>query len=231
MELLILNAVVFLAGGFAGYFTSYLKQKGQNRALKEDIVTLENQKKEIENNWNIKLEETKKSHNLEIEHRKYQYEEKRRLYSEFCAELDRYQSKGQDVLKEKALPMISKFLTALEQANEKRQVSDGFSQYFNDMLLLCNELSASFVEMKNQTNKLRLVTSDETENLLDLLTSNLQKLTDSGNEMLRYLATQEGMTDQAGQKMLGENLITLGEENQIIRKNLIKQMKDELSRI
>ena len=37
--------LIFIAGGFSGYLASYFKQKGINRALKEDNKELENQKK------------------------------------------------------------------------------------------------------------------------------------------------------------------------------------------
>ena len=62
--------LIFIAGGFSGYLASYFKQKGINRALKEDNKELENQKREIENYWAVQIEELKKSHNLDIEKKK-----------------------------------------------------------------------------------------------------------------------------------------------------------------
>ncbi|MFQ1727947.1 hypothetical protein ACK4A0_19245 [Aeromonas veronii] len=82
--------------------------------------------------------------------------------------------------------------------------------------------------MKNQTNKLRLVTSEDTDILLTQLTDNLQKLNDVSIEMMKFLATTEGMLDQNKQQQYTELLVSLGNENQVIRSNLINKMKIEL---
>lgn len=228
---IIVYILIYLAGGFSGYFASYFKQKGINKALKEDNRELENQKKEIENYWAVEIEELKKSHNLDIEKRKYQYEDRRKVYSKFCSELDAYQSQGQTVLKEKSAPMIKKFFAAIESSKNEEEVKFSFSEYFEDMLLLCNDISASFVEIKNQTNHLRLVTSAETDALLDALIENMKSITDSSNEFIKYLATPDGMLDKEGQASLTSSLVVLGDENTAIRSALIKQMKAELNSI
>ena len=222
--------VVFLGGCLSGFFIAYSKKKGENRALLEDIRKLEQEKRSVETDFIIKIEEVKKQHNLEFERRKYQYEEKSRVYSDFCSELDRYQSKGQIILKEQAVPMISQFLQSLEASNGSENLArTSFSEYFSNVLLLCNELSLAFIEMKNQTNKLRLVTSEDTDILLTNLTDNLQKLNDISIDMMKFIATPEGMLDPNKQQQYTEYLIALGDENQVIRSNLIQQMKIELA--
>ncbi|EHR0803232.1 hypothetical protein KS868_004561 [Vibrio parahaemolyticus] len=230
MELSVLKVVVFLVGCLSGYFIAYSKKKGENRALLEDIRKLEQEKRSVETDFVLKIEEVKKQHNLEFERRKYQYEEKSRVYSDFCSELDRYQSKGQIILKEQAMPMISRFLQSLEASNGSENLArTSFSEYFSDVLLLCNELSLAFIEMKNQTNKLRLVTSEDTDILLTQLTDNLQKLNDVSIEMMKFIATPEGMLDPDKQQKYTECLVALGDENQVIRSSLIQQMKTELA--
>ncbi|MGU5698538.1 hypothetical protein ACV1D9_15415 [Aeromonas allosaccharophila] len=230
MELSALKVVVFLVGCLSGYLIAYSKKKAENKAILEDIRKLEQEKRSVEADFIIKIEEIKKQHNLEFERRKYQYEEKSRVYSDFCSELDRYQSKGQVILKERAMPMISRFLQSLEASNGSENLArTSFSEYFSEVLLLCNELSFAFVEMKNQTNKLRLVTSEDTDTLLTQLTDNLQKSNDISIEMMKFLATPEGMLDQNKQQQYTETFISLGNENQVIRSDLIKKMKTELA--
>lgn len=230
MELSALKVVVFLVGCLSGYLIAYSKKKAENKAILEDIRKLEQEKRSVEADFIIKIEEIKKQHNLEFERRKYQYEEKSRVYSDFCSELDRYQSKGQVILKERAMPMISRFLQSLEASNGSENLArTSFSEYFSEVLLLCNELSFAFVEMKNQTNKLRLVTSEDTDTLLTQLTDNLQKSNDISIEMMKFLATPEGMLDQSKQQQYTETFISLGNENQVIRSDLIKKMKTELA--
>ncbi|WP_122055217.1 hypothetical protein [Vibrio sp. Evd11] len=230
MELSVLKIVIFLAGCLSGYFIAYSKKKGENKALLEDIRQLEQEKRSVETDFVLKIEEVKKQHNLEFERRKYQYEEKSRVYSDFCSELDRYQSKGQVILKEQAMPMISRFLKSLEASNDSENLARiSFSEYFSDVLLLCNELSLAFIEMKNQTNKLRLVTSEDTDLLLTQLTDNLQKLNDVSIEMMKFIATPEGMIDPNKQQQYTKCLVALGDDNQVIRNDLIQQMKAELT--
>ena len=127
--------------------------------------------------------------------------------------------------------MIKKFFAVIENSKNEEEVKFSFSEYFEDMLLLCNDISASFVEIKNQTNHLRLVTSAETDALLDSLIENMKSITDASNEFIKYLATPDGMLDKEGQASLTNSLVVLGDENTAIRSALIKQMKAELNTI
>lgn len=228
---IVINALIFFAGSFSGFFASYLKQKAINRALREDNRELENQKKEVENFWSIKIEELKNTHRLDFEKRRHQYEDRRRLYSKFCADLDRYQSLGQEVLKEKSVPMIKKFLVALENSKEQHEIDKCFSAYFESTVSLCNDITVSFSEIKHQTNGLRLVTSEETEMILEALIKNMEGISEKSINFLKYLATPAGIVDEKGRSDMEGSLVLLDKENALIRERLIKQMRNELNTI
>ena len=219
-------------GAVSGFLATYLKKKAQNRALLEDIKRLEEEKRAVEKKFVVEIEQVKKEHNLEIEHRKYQYEDKRKVYSDFCNDLDKYQSQGQVIFKEKMMPMMTRLFSSIENGDgtgETLEVS--FAEYFSEMILLCNDLNLAFVEVKNQTNKLRLITSDEAENLLNELLVNLEQTKNLSNEFMQYLATPAGMQDKESQAKLTTVLTELGQQNEVIRTSLIKQMKTELQSI
>lgn len=221
-----------ILGAIAGYVAAYLKKKAQNRALLEDVRRLEEEKRSVEKKFVAEVEQVKKEHNLEIEHRKYQYEDKRKVYSDFCNDLDKYQSQGQVIFKERMMPMMTRLLESIEDSDgSTKSVEVSFSDYFSEMLLLCNDLNLAFVEVKNQTNKLRLSTSDEAESLLNDLLINLEQTKDLSTDFMQYLATPNGMNDKDKQTELTNILTELGLQNEIIRTSLIKQMKNELQNI
>lgn len=221
-----------ILGAIAGYVVAYLKKKAQNRALLEDVRRLEEEKRSVEKKFVVEVEQVKKEHSLEIEHRKYQYEDKRKVYSDFCNDLDKYQSQGQVIFKERMMPMMTRLLESIEDSDgSTKSVEVSFSDYFSEMLLLCNDLNLAFVEVKNQTNKLRLSTSDEAESLLNDLLINLEQTKNLSTDFMQYLATPNGMNDKDKQTELTNILTELGLQNEIIRTSLIKQMKNELQNI
>lgn len=232
MEAIILKLLLFIAGGFCGFFASYFKKKGENIALLEDIRCLEEEKRNVEKRFVLEIESVKKDHQLDIERRKYQYEEKMQVYNTFCSDLDRYQNQGQVILKEKAMPIINQFLRKFELSHESiNDRSQAFSEYFSDMVLLCNELNLAYVELKNQSNKLRLITNTESDKLLDKLLLNLKVSTDVSNQLMLLLATPEGMTNENKKDEYTATLLNLDVENQELRYALIQQMKIELGSI
>lgn len=69
--------VSFVFGILVLYLTAYSNAKGKNRALEEDVSRLEDEKQKIIAKYRAETEELKKQHSLEIEKRKYKYEDKR----------------------------------------------------------------------------------------------------------------------------------------------------------
>ncbi|WP_320151126.1 hypothetical protein [uncultured Tolumonas sp.] len=227
---MVTEIIIFISGCFAGYMTSYIKKKGENRALLEDIETIEEIKQKTESKYNVKIEDLKKEHQLEIQQRKSHFDEKLSAYNDFCSELDKYHGKGQEILKDKALPMISKFLTSLN-SSEPGSLPESFNNYFHDMTLLCNDINLAYSELKNSSNKLRLIVSNEIELILNDLLDNLSQNKDVSNNFIQYLATPDGMIDVKSQNEISNKLIEIDKANQTLRDQLIKQMRLELHQI
>ncbi|WP_201886019.1 hypothetical protein [Aeromonas hydrophila] len=99
------------------------------------------------------------------------------------------------------------------------------------MILLCNELNLAYVTLKNQSNKLRLITSAESDILLDESLLNLKASTDISNSLILLLATPEGMQNENKKNEHITALLNLDVENKALRHTLIRQMKVELESI
>lgn len=74
-------------------------------------------------------------------------------------------------------------------------ISEGFKDYFNDMMLLCNEINLAYSELKNKSNKLRLIVSEEVESIIKELLENLNQNKDISNKLLQHVSTLDGMID------------------------------------
>ncbi|WP_076409363.1 hypothetical protein [Shewanella sp. UCD-KL12] len=70
------HGLAFIIGALSLYFTAYTKTQGTNKALREDIHSLESAKQKIITKHATELESVKKELLLDIEKRKYQYEDK-----------------------------------------------------------------------------------------------------------------------------------------------------------
>ncbi|AXY01229.1 hypothetical protein D1115_08540 [Vibrio alfacsensis] len=66
---LIIGFIAFCGGCITVYLTAYSKEKGKNKALKEDLIETENEKKRIQAKFDTELESIKKQHALDIKTR------------------------------------------------------------------------------------------------------------------------------------------------------------------
>lgn len=90
----IIELISFLLGVASEYFIAYGKEKGKNRALKEDIESLENQKQQVQIKYTREMEELKKDSAFEIELRKHKYGEKKNQFAKFFTLLDEFMPKA-----------------------------------------------------------------------------------------------------------------------------------------
>jgi sensor histidine kinase YesM len=88
----LLYSVAGIALGFLSlYLTAYAKAKGKNQALEEDVSRLEDEKQGVIAKYQAELQELKRQHALDLEKRKYLYEEKRQQFTKFFAMLDEFE--------------------------------------------------------------------------------------------------------------------------------------------
>ncbi len=226
----IFNILSFLAGMSLIYLTAYMKIKGKNKALKEDISVLENEKQKIIAKYRAETEEIKKQHTLDIEKRKYQYEEKRTQFSKYFSLLDEFHGKCNSIFAEKFSPMMAEFMSSclVESEELQRQATVKFNE---DTQNLFFELNAEHLKIQTETNSIRLISSPEVDLLLNLLESAVKLATDQSTEMIQFMTKPEFWADQSLIMPYQEKLVISGKEVLDCRNKLRDKMKSELNEI
>lgn len=226
----ILNILFFVLGALSIYLTAYLKVKGKNRALIEDNHQLEEDKQKIVAKYRAETEKIKKQHSLEIEKRKYQYEDKRLQFSKYFALLDEFHGKCNSIFLEKFQPIMTEFLSGCLDENEVVK-NQAIVKYNQNVQALVFELNEEHLKVKTEQNSIRLIASKKVDALLDKLEVAVKNATDSSTEMLRFMSTQEFWEDQSLIVPYQEKATLFGQDVQKCHNALKEQMKQELKEI
>lgn len=226
----IIALLTFLGGLGIGYFAAYAKAKGKNRALKEDIASLEEQKQQVQIRYSKEIEELKKNNTLNIELRKHKYQEKKDQFSKFFMLLDEFNNKSNEIFMERFGPIFSNFMEDYLVDDEAIK-NEAIAQFNQEMMSLFNELNQEYLKLTTETNSIRLITSSALDNLLDKLNTKVGEATNTAQNMLKMMASQEFWNDQTILQPLQEKAEAEGQEIIAIRDNIRKQMKVELDQI
>ena len=229
MDVLI-NILSFLGGMFVLYLTAYVKVKGKNKALIEDVEKLEDEKQKIIAKYRAETEEIKKQHTLDVEKRKFQYEDKRKQFSKYFSLLDEFHGKCNSVFLERFQPIITEFLSGY-LVDDKQAKNEAIVKYNEEVQSLVFELNEEHLKLKSEQNSIRLIASPEVDELLDKLEIAVKTATDLSTEMLRFMSTPEFWADQSLVLPYQEKLTVSGNEVQVAHNNLKEQMKIELNEI
>ncbi|WP_233078897.1 hypothetical protein [Rheinheimera soli] len=226
----IIGLLSFLGGMAAGYFVSYGKEKGKNRALKEDIENLEEQKQQVQVKYTKEIEELKKNNILNIELRKHKYQEKKDQFAKFFNLLDEFHAKSNEIFMERFGPIYSRFMQNYLVAHEPSQ-NEAIAEFNQNIMTLFNELNQEHLKLSTETNSIRLITSSVLDKLLDRLNAKVGEATNTAQEMLKMMASPEFWADQSILLPLQKDAQEQGREIVTIRDNIRKQMKIELDQI
>ena len=183
------GVVGFLSGMAVVYLTAYSKAKGKNKALEEDVSRLENEKQKVVAKYRAETEELKKQHSLDIEKRKYQYEDKRTQFTKYFSMLDQFHGKSHKIFTERFSPIFNDFLSSYieddEESNNKAIVifNSGIQSLFN-------ELYEEQIKINNETNSIRLISTPEIDELLNGLELAVKNSTDDAVEMMERAKTK-----------------------------------------
>jgi len=212
------------------YLTAYTKAKGKNHALKEDISKLEDEKQRTIAKYRDETEELKKQHSLEIEKRKYQYEDKRTQFTKYFSVFDQFQNKGHKLFTGRFTPIFSEYMAVcMEDDVEKQNIAN--IEFNHGIQSLFNELYDEQIKISNETNSIRLISSPDVDKLLDELESAVKLSTNQAGEMIKFMATPEFMNDQALIVPYQTEAEELGVLVLQCRDKLRNQMKLELNEI
>jgi hypothetical protein len=226
----IINIFFFASGALAVYLTAYLKVKGKNKGLIEDINKLEDEKQKVIAKYRAETEEIKKQHNLDIEKRKFQYEDKRAQFSKYFAVLDEFHGKCNSIFMEEFKPIHSEFLNGYLVDDDLVQ-KQALVKFNEDIQGLMFKMHEELLKVKSEQHSIRLIASPTLDDLLDKLEDSVTKATDASTEMLRFMSTEDFMNNQTLVAPHQQKLVIIGEQVQISHDKLKDQMKIELNEI
>lgn len=203
------------------YLKTYVSQKAKNKALKNDNLSLTQQ-----------IENIKKAHELDIAKRKYQYESKKEQYIKFFQFIDSFTGKQNLYCVDKMTPIITEFyagfLATTEDNTEQNKVCTAYMERVQNLM---NENNTELMKVKQETNTIRLIASQEVIELLDLMERTYDNMFNTSSQIINMLPNNI-MTNN--QTMLQKHIEILTEISQSflnIKNNLIQQMRNDLNEI
>lgn len=230
MEELVYSIAGIILGFLSLYLTAYAKAKGKNKALEEDVSRLEDEKQRVIAKYQAELQELRREHALDLEKRKYLYEEKRQQFTKFFAMLDEFQRKSYALFGERFYPVMNQFLGSYTGSSGEADQA-AIANFNTGVQDLFHELSEEQVRIANETNCIRLIASDEMDDLLNRLNEAVEESTSDASEMLKFMATPEFWADQSlivsYQKKAEESRMFVKQ----CRDNIMSLMKRELQEI
>lgn len=226
---LMISLVSFLLGMFAMYLTVYVKEKGKNKALLEDVSKLENEKQAISSKYSAEMEELKKTHSLDIEKRKYKYEDKRTQFTKYFTLLDEFNRRNNNVLADRFLPVVEKFWEDVIQNDNGYE--SGLVLFNAEVQKLMREIYEEQMRLTQETNSIRLVSTPEIDALLDDLERFIAQASEANSDMLKFMVTPEFASDQTLLVPFQENNGLIGKKVMSCKDKLRSRMKFELDEI
>lgn len=230
----ILTIFAVILGLFLLFIRSYFTEKGKLKAQISENKKLTEQVEKIKSRYSKELEELKKEHQLEISKRKYQYESKKEQYITFFKLLDDFSNENNTKTQEKFLPILDEFnrnyLNAVSINNKKNETNaiTVFSKKIQKLMLDANQ---DLIRIKQETNTIRLIASDEIIEKLDLLTLAYDKSMEVSNKTMNELLPLMLSNDQEKMKTNQREVEISGLVINKIKDEIIELMRKELNEI
>jgi len=219
--------VLYLFFGFIGFLILYVRSFIQESAK---INALKRKNKEL-------VEETeliKKEHQLDISKRRYQYESKKEQYLSFFKLLENFTNEATLKNQSELMPILDEFnknyFNAVTQGNKKKE-NMAVTVMSKKIQKLSFDSYAELTKLKQETNTIRLIASDEILNKLNLLELSYNKLMVQSDKIMSDLPKLMLTGNQAKIKLQQEELELKGKVTQNIKDDIIKLMRKELNEI
>lgn len=225
---------ISLVGVIGLYFRTYLKEKAKISALKSENKILVEQSESIKAKYNKEIEEIKEFHQLDIEKRKYQYESKKEQYLNFFRLLDSFTRDANKITQEKLLPILDEFSkNYLNAANNNNKIDETkavtvMSKKIQKLMFDANE---DLIKIKQETNTIRLIASDNIIKKLNLLELAYDKNMEKANKMMSDLPKLMLLNDQNKMNDNQKEIEKSGMVIQSIKNEIIELMREELNEI
>ena len=214
------NAFVFIVGLFVGYLVTYFKKKGENKALKEDVAKITEEKEKV-------IAEFRLDH----EKRKHKYERKHEVYSKYLSLLDKFDSETNPLQNNAKLDgFLSQMLNTIyknpENEGKRMEAINLFADEFNKLI---REALVGLKEIAQEVNQIKLVAPVEIVSLINKIKLNYDQVEKLSNLVLENpIKLLSGNEDFSS---VNQEINKIGNETKEMKTIIITIMKDDLDKI
>lgn len=223
-----------ISGLFIIALKSYFTEKGKLKAQISENKKLVEQTEKIKSKFSKELEELKKEHQLDISKRRYQYESKKEQYINFFKLLDEFSNENNLKTQEKFLPILEEFNRNYLKAtslNKKKDETNAISVFSKKIQKLMFDSNQDLIRIKQETNTIRIIASDEIIKKLDLLTLAYDKSMEVANKSMNELLPLMLSNNQTKMQDNQRDIEIAGMVIKNITDEIIELMRKELNEI
>lgn len=229
-------SITFLSilGLFIIALKSYFTEKGKLKAQISENKKLVAQTEKIKSKFSKELEELKKEHQLDISKRRYQYESKKEQYIKFFKLLDEFSNENNFKTQENFLPILDEFNRNYLKAislNKKKDETNAISVFSKKIQKLMFDSNQDLIRIKQETNTIRIIASDEILKKLDLLTLAYDKSMEAANKSMNELLPLMLSNNQIKMQDNQRDIEIAGMIIKNITDEIIELMRKELNEI
>lgn len=226
--------LIFISSLFIISIKSYFAERGKLKAQIAENRKLVEQTEAIKSRFNRELEELKKEHQLDITKRKYQYESKKEQYLKFFRLLDEFSNEQNLKTQETFLPILEEFnknYISAANSNNKKNETNAITVFQKKVQKLMFDANQELTRIKQETNTIRLIASNNILQKLDLLTLAYDKSMDASTKMMKDMLPLMLSNNQEKMKEQQDELEVAAMVINDIRNDIINLMRSELNEI
>ncbi|MGH2666647.1 hypothetical protein [Flavobacterium sp.] len=216
------------------FLKSFVQEKAKWKALKSENKKLVDETEKIKSQYSRELENLKKEHQLDLSKRKYQYESKKETYFKFFQLIDQFALDNNVKNQENLMPILDEFnrnyLNAASQNNKKNE-TNAVTVMSKKIQKLTFDAAQDLMKIKQETNTIRLIASNEILQKLNLLNLAYDKSMEVSNKMMSSLPALMLTNDQDKIKKEQQEVEVSALVINQIKDEIIELMRSELNEI
>jgi len=216
------------------FLKSFVQEKAKWKALKSENKKLVDETEKIKSQYSRELENLKKEHQLDLSKRKYQYESKKETYFKFFQLIDQFARDNNVKNQENLMHIFDEFnrdyLNAASQNNKKNE-TNAVTVMLKKIQKLTFDAAQDLMKIKQETNTIRLIASNEILQKLNLLNLAYDKSMEVSNKMMSSLPALMLTNDQEKIKKEQQEVEVSALVINQIKDQIIELMRSELNEI
>ncbi|MDY0930728.1 hypothetical protein [Chryseobacterium sp. CFBP8996] len=206
-------------------------EKAKQRRLKKDNKRLVVETEKIKAEFNERLEELKKDHQLDISKRKYRYESKKAAYIGFFQKLDQLNSEIASKSAVKMQEMTQKFTEVCFNARSDEEYNKGILEFQLSTQSILTESHQDINKLRHETSEIKLHASDQITEGLNKYELIYERIMNESNLLIQQMPSIILAGDSNLKTLNQQDLILQAAEAEKVKNELIKNMRQELDEI